>query len=68
MTEYIVHRIFNGKEFTDTQTPTKKVAMDRYASLCEEYPKIKFKIVKRITTEEIIAESEDVRQARFDFV
>jgi hypothetical protein len=69
MTEYFVQRVgSNQGEFTDTRTRMKKSALDRYSYLCETYPQVKFKIVKRIITDEVIAESEDVRQARFDFV
>jgi len=68
MTEYFVQAAWNQHEVTDTQTPVKKKAIERYTSLCEENPYTKFKIVKRTITDEVIAESEDARQARFDFV
>lgn len=68
MTEYFVQRSEReGSEITNLRTKLKKEAFEKYHEFCEEFPKEKFLIVKRIITEEIIAESEDVRQARFDF-
>ena len=69
MTEYFVQGITDDRQIVEIgRTTNKKQAFRLYQMYCEDHPKSKFKVVKRITTEETIAESEDVRQARFDFV
>lgn len=69
MTEYILQALTskNGILYS-LETKNKKEALEQYSKLCETCPKDKFRLIKRITTEETIAESEDIRQASFDFV
>ena len=46
---------------------TKKLAFALFASLNENNPTETFSVFEVVTTREKIAESEDKRQARFDF-
>jgi len=45
----------------------RKKAIQRYERLCEDIPSHQFAVVKRQIIEEIIAESDDCRQQRFEF-
>lgn len=65
MTEYYVQ---DSGKFSTPRLNSLKEAKKRFDCLCEQFPKIKFKLIRRTVTEEIVCESEDVRQARFDFV
>jgi hypothetical protein len=46
---------------------TKEEAFKEFNLLCEDNPKENFKVVKTQLIEETIAESNDFRQAKFDF-
>jgi len=50
------------------ELPSLKKALEIFNKVCEEYPKTKFKIIRRTTTDEVVKESDDYRQTRFDFV
>jgi predicted 3-demethylubiquinone-9 3-methyltransferase (glyoxalase superfamily) len=64
MTKYFVQ---DAKKYSTTNFDSLKEAKQSFDSLCEEFPNSQFKIIRRITTEEVVCASEDVRQARFDF-
>lgn len=69
MTEYIVAQKLKNGSWFELLPPTKNkaIALRDYSRICEKFPLQNYRVIKRITTEETIAESEDVRQARFDF-
>ena len=65
--KYIVSRVDGQKNqnvFKDTNFVR---VMAKYAELCEEFPKENFKVCRSTTVEEIVGQSEDLRQTRFDF-
>lgn len=66
-TRYIIKRV----DGTKTQTVAKETdfsrVMVKYADLCEKSPHENFRVIRSVTTEVTIAESDDLRQARFDF-
>jgi hypothetical protein len=67
-TKFLVQQLGpNKKAIWTTSFNLKKDALESYSDLCESFPADKFVVVRSVTTEEIIAESEDVRQTRFDF-
>lgn len=67
-TEFIVVALTYKNNVLFTQPfSLKKDAIKAYQALCEQFPKEKYKIVKREIVEETIAESEDFRQQRFEF-
>jgi hypothetical protein len=68
-TEYVLVALTPKNSVLFTQPfESKKLAIANYNNLCEENPLAKYQIIKRQTVEELIAESEDYRQQRFEFV
>ena len=66
-TKYIIKRIDGKKTHTVAKEADYGRVMVKYADLCEESPHENFRVVRSVTTEEVIAESDDLRQSRFDF-
>ena len=66
-TKYIIRRIDGNKSHTIAEEVDYGRVMVKYADLCEESPHENFRVVRSVTTEVVIAESDDLRQSRFDF-
>lgn len=66
-TKYIVRRIEGSRSRNISKDTKLGDAMAKYGALCEEYPQETFRVVRSVTLEEVVAESDDYRQARFDF-
>jgi hypothetical protein len=69
-TEYIFQSLTKDKKsklYTQSFN-TKEAALDTYRQMSEIGQNQHFRVIKREVSEEVIAESDDYRQARFDFV
>lgn len=66
-TKYIIKRIEGVKSNTVANETDYGSVMAKYADLCEDSPHENFRVIRSVTTEVTIAESDDLRQARFDF-
>jgi hypothetical protein len=69
MTKYILKTLIGkDKRVADVlEYSNKKTALEGYQKYCEGLPKEKFWVIKQQIIEEIIAESDDYRQQRFEF-
>lgn len=67
-TKYIIKRIDGAKSHTLAKENDYGSVMVKYADLCEDSPHENFRVIRSVTTELTIAESDDLRQARFDFL
>jgi hypothetical protein len=66
-TIYVVLSVAKKRSKTLSTHESKEEAFKEFHKLCEENPKETFKVLKTQLIEETIAESNDYRQAKFDF-
>lgn len=69
MTQYIFKALAANKKSEIYSVPysDKKTALAAYSKMCEDCPQDHFKVIKRQTIEDVIAESDDYRQQKFSF-
>lgn len=68
-TKYIFKELTENKkgELYSIPYSDKKTALAAYSKMCEDHPQKHFRVLKRQTIEDVIAESDDYRQAKFAF-
>lgn len=66
-TQYYLQQDFGSEQMVLRIFSNKKNVLDFYKTLCENNPKNKYRIIREEILTQVIAESEDYRQALLQF-